>query len=167
MSEITFEITEYCPNSCSYCSSASGPDKTEKLSAEYIEYLLNGKIFDRINISGGEPLSHPEFYQILILCKKYVTPRTGMVAVYTNAIECIMYNANVIPGVRVEANLPVLPNIDSIHILKMVPQGCEAKRPDIHYSNNWDHEDCSNCGHNIIKADGKIVVSPCNKYNEK
>ena len=164
MEEITLEITNFCPNACSYCSSEAGPDKTTYLSIEDIEKFLADKKWDRINISGGEPLAHPNFYKILILAKQHVTERTGMVAVYTNAIETIMYNANVLPGVRVEANLPVTPNVDKIHILKMIPQGCEAKRPDIHYSNNWTHANCKNCGHITLRPDGKIATTPCDKW---
>ncbi|HDO23619.1 MAG TPA: radical SAM protein [bacterium] len=160
MTEITFEITNYCPSQCSYCSNESGPNEKAKLSFRYIQDLLKGKVYDRINVSGGEPLSHPDFYKILIFCKRHVAPRTGFVAVYTNAIECIMYNANILPGVRVEANLPMLPNVNKLHVLKMIPQGSEAKRPDMHYSKNWNDK---NCNHDVVKANGKIGLSPCDK----
>ena len=164
MTELTIEITDYCPNNCSYCSSFSGPEKNTFIDVKKVEEILKDKIWDRINISGGEPLAHPNFYQILILCKRHVTDRTGIVAVYTNALECILYNANILPGIRLEANLPVVPGVEKIHILKMIPQGYERQRPDIHYSKNWDHKDCQNCGHNIVKPDGSIAQSPCNKW---
>jgi hypothetical protein len=164
MTEITFEITDYCPHQCSYCSSNAGPEGNHWLEPFDIATILEDKTYDRINISGGEPLAHPKFYDILLLCKDHITSRTGMVCVYTNAIECIIYNANILPGVRVEGNLPVTENVDKIHILKMVPQGYEARRPDVHYSRNWDNPKCKKCGHVIVRPDGRVTETPCNKF---
>jgi len=162
--EVTIEITDYCPNSCSYCSSNAGPEGEKYLDITNVYLFLKDEIYDRINISGGEPLSHPQFWTIFKLCKKHVTPRTGFVAVYTNAFDCIMFNANVIPGVRVEANIPLLPNTEKVHVLKMVEQGCEAKRPDVHYSCNWNNEKCSSkCEDRVLKPDGTIGGTPCTK----
>ena len=161
MKEVTIEITNYCPHSCSYCSSLAGKSGADYLTIEQIKEFLNEEEFDRINISGGEPLAHPNFYNILQLCKSYVEPRTGFVAVYTNEFDCIMYNANIKPGVRVEANLPVLPNTDNIHVLKMVEQGFEKQRPDIHYSCNWNN--CNGCNNKVLKSNNIIAESPCKK----
>jgi len=163
MKEITIEITDYCPNECSYCSSFAGPDKSSFLKIEQVEEFLEGQTFDRIDISGGEPLAHPDFYKILQLCKKHVTPRTGFVAVYSNALECVMFNANIIPGIRVEANVPLLPNTETVHVLKMIEQGYEAQRPDIHYSCNWGKESCDGCTNKVLKPDGTIGNNPCTK----
>lgn len=165
MTEITIEITDYCPNQCAYCSSNAGPDQSTFLPYDWLvtNFANSSKTWDRINISGGEPLAHPDFWKILQLCKKYVTPRMGLVAVYTNAFECIVFNANIIPGVRVEANVPILPNTDQVHVLKMLQQGLEAKRPQITCSHNWDHK-CENCGHLVVRPDRSIDSSPCKKH---
>jgi hypothetical protein len=163
MKEITIEITDYCPNECSYCSSNAGPDGKNFLSINQINDFLKDKVYDRINISGGEPLSHPDFYKILKLCKTYVTPRIGFVAVYTNELDCVLFNANIIPGVRVEANVPLLTNTSEVHLLKMVKQGYEAKKPKVHYSCNWDGINCGGCLNKVLKPDGTIGDNPCTK----
>jgi len=163
MREVTIEITDYCPNECPYCSSNAGPDGKNFLSIADIHNFLKGNVYDRINISGGEPIAHLHFYDILQMCKAHVTPRTGFVAVYTNEFDCIMFNANIKSGVRVEANVPLLPNTDKVHVLKMVEQGLEAKRPDIHYSCNWKKEECKGCENKVLKPDGTIGNNPCTK----
>ena len=167
MKEITIEITDYCPNICSYCSSNAGPDCKDFLEYDKIVSFFGENIFDRINISGGEPLAHPNFYAILQLCKRHVTPRTGFVAVYTNEFDCIMFNVNIKSGVRVEANVPLLPNTEKVHILKMVEQGLEAKSPDVHYSCNWKSGECGGCENKVLKPDGTIGENPCTKNLNK
>ena len=99
-------------------------------------------------------------------CKQHVTDRIGYVAVYTNMFECIMYNANVIPGVRVEANVPMYDNVQKVHILKMVDQGLEQKKTEIHYSCNFENKDCKECGHVVVRPDGTKNQSPCRKFNK-
>lgn len=105
--ELTIEITNYCENECDYCS--SNASKSGKyLSYDEIEKFIHENlknVIHRINISGGEPLSHPDFYKILLLCKKY----TRSVWVYTNAIEKIIYNSDVIKEIKVESNVCLIP----------------------------------------------------------
>jgi organic radical activating enzyme len=163
MTEYTLEITNYCPHECPYCSSCADPSGTDFLSLKQIEKALDGKRYDRINISGGEPLAHPDFYYILQLCKKHASA----VAVYTNALSWICYNATVLQsGVRVDANIPISAGTDTVHILKKISQGRESKRPEVKFSHNWTDE-CNNCGHKVLRADGKEVPSPCNKYPDE
>ena len=88
MKELTIELTNYCPHGCKFCSSNT---VTGYLGAMYIpisivERALNveGK-FDRIILSGGEPLAHPEFYTILEMCRA----KAHDVIVYTNALTHI------------------------------------------------------------------------------
>jgi organic radical activating enzyme len=162
MKEYTIEITDFCPHECSYCSSQASPDGASFLSLEKIAEVLNGKEFDRINISGGEPLAHPQFWQILQLAKKHALA----VAVYTNALTWICYNATVLKsGVRVDANVPISEGTHTVRILKKVPQGRELERPEVKFSHNWT-EECSDCGHRVLRADGVEVKSPCNKYQD-
>jgi len=159
MKEITLEITNYCPYKCKYCSSNTTDKFNEAnfIDDGYILRFLNNKNFDRINISGGEPLAHPDFYNIYNYCKEVADD----VVVYSNLITHRRYNANVIDGVYLEANITLLPETDGIHILRRVKQGREANRPEVQLSNNYN-EECS-CGHRVMTADGNIVRTPCNK----
>lgn len=97
LKEITFELTNYCPHSCKYCSS----NITNKFNEAIFLYptiiynILKNKHYDVIIISGGEPLSHPNFYNIIEKCKLH----TNDVLVYTNTFSHICFNANVIDNV--------------------------------------------------------------------
>ncbi len=169
--EYTIEITSYCPHRCSYCSTKASIHG-EHLSLNKIGKFLESydiKKEDRINISGGEPLSHPDFYKILKLCELY----TEDVWVYTNALSQIRYNSSVVRDIRVEANVCLVPgdkvyipkNADKVHLLQLVPQGrAENMEPvDIHVSGNCVN-DCGSCGHRaLLQADGSIVSAPCKK----
>jgi organic radical activating enzyme len=159
VSELTIEITDYCPHACAYCSSNAKQDRTDSrfLSFDRIRNILYGHRYDRIIISGGEPLAHPHFYDILQLCQKY----SDDVAVYSNAIKHLVYNQSVIDGVYLEANVTVLPEVDKVHILRRVKQGKEKNRPEVHLSRNFG-EDCS-CDHRVVRPTGEISISPCNK----
>lgn len=160
MKELTIEVTNYCPHSCPYCSSNSVDNRLE---AEYIDLdtvmqlLLAGGDYDRINISGGEPLAHPYFYDILDYCKGH----TRDVVVYSNAITHLIYNQSVIDGVYLEANITVLPEVDKVHLLRRVKQGKESNRPEVRLSRNFS-EDCE-CEHLVVSPDGKTGKQPCNK----
>ena len=71
MAEYTIEITTYCPHNCNYCSTNANINGIHIDIEKIKQFLKSNKILatDRINISGGEPLSHPKFYEILQLCK--------------------------------------------------------------------------------------------------
>ncbi len=157
--EITIELTNYCPNHCKYCSSNSIDDFNEAIfiNMEDIENNLSGKQFKHIILSGGEPLAHPKFYQILELCKLH----SKDVIVYSNAITHLIYNTSVIDGVYLEANLTILPEVDKIHILRRVKQGRENNRPEVHLSKNF-FQDCS-CNHHVIRPNGTISKNSCSK----
>lgn len=165
MNEITIEITNYCPHNCKFCSSESIDNikKATFLDFNDIRKLLKKQksTFNHIIISGGEPLSHPQFWDILQLCKEY----SEDVVVYSNAITHLIYNPHVIDGVYLEANLTVTPETDKIHILRRVKQGREANRPELHLSTN--HVEECNCNHRVIRPDGKVYHTPCNKYSEE
>ena len=177
--EITIEITDYCPNNCEYCSTNAGPVRKNILGFNKIRDFLNNFVMknwhpSRINISGGEPLSHPQFYDILNLCKKY----TDNVWVYTNALTQIIYNTDIVKEIKVEANVCLMPgkkvyipkNTDKVHLLQLVPQGrAKNMKPakfhvssNIEKSDDCDH-DCDNCRHVLLQADEKIVAAPCKK----
>jgi len=162
MKEITFEFTDYCPHKCKYCSS----NATDKMhEAKWIDFTsihkhLNQR-YDRINISGGEPLAHPNFFMLYNMISKY----TDNVVVYSNLITHRRYNSQAIDGVYLEATVTVTPETDKVSILRRVKQGREANRPEVHLSCNNSME-CS-CDHRVVRPDGSIGVTPCNKYQEE
>ena len=177
MKEITIEITKYCKEGCAYCSTDASEVGAHLPVELVLAFLHDNKTATRINISGGEPLSHPGFWQILQACYDI----TYDVWVYTNAIRQLKFNADVLPGVAVEANVVVRPNeplmiptgVKKVHLLKLVPQGrgkdCE-QLPLIVVSHNFSYDDnehdCLHCNHVYLNADGIMVESPCRKHPE-
>jgi organic radical activating enzyme len=165
MKEITFELTNYCPHDCKFCSSKTTKyeNAAEYLSLDQIEEIIDDsrateyEKLDRIILSGGEPLAHPDFYKILMLCKAYADD----VVVYTNALTHIAYNANAIDGIYIEAAISVPDSVNKVRVLKRIKQGREKTRPEVTFSKNFDHK-CHNCEHTVVEADGKIG-KPCKK----
>lgn len=158
--EITIELTNYCPHNCKYCSSMSTNKRYKALWIEpsIVIKILGNKQFEHIIISGGEPLAHPDFYDILEICKQH----TKDVIVYSNAINHIAYNSSVIDGIYVEAKVTVNKFTNKIGILKRIEQGKEAIRPEVTFSRNYD-DNCIDCNHIVIRPDGQMSSSPCNK----
>jgi organic radical activating enzyme len=173
--EITLEITQYCPRECSYCSSnasSTGKHLSKNIILSFLEAASAMYNIKRINISGGEPLSHPNFYEILQGCKHY----TKNVFVYTNAINNIIFNTDVIQEMNVEANvclhlgeIYIPKSARKIHLLKMIPQGRakEVDIPNISISSNLNRQDivgdCHKCNHILLQADGMVSEAPCKK----
>jgi organic radical activating enzyme len=168
--ELTIEITQYCEHDCDYCSS-NASRKGKHLDFSIIkDFISRHGDVDRINISGGEPLSHPDFYEILKYCKMF----TDNVWIYTNAIDKIIYNTNIVKEIQVEANVCLIPgrdiylpkNVDKTHLLQLVKQG-RAKNMKVgkyHVSRNIiGCGACDKCSHSLLQADGKIVPAPCKK----
>lgn len=159
--ELTLEITNRCPHNCEFCSSSSTPDSTEMLSVIEVANAImqyNPKV---IHISGGEPLSHPDFYQILQLCADTVEAKN--VIVHTNALRQIAYNKHVIPDILVHGYITDAGD-DVIHIAKRVKQGREAQRPEVHLSCNYTGEGCAACNHPVVRPSGMVAKAPCRKY---
>jgi len=135
------------------------------------QFLSTASASDRINISGGEPLAHPNFWDILQYCRSI----THDVWVYTNALDKIRYNSSVIREITVEANVCLVPgrkvyipkSADKVHLLQLVRQG-KAKNlipANIHISGNLrGKEDCRKCNHKVLQANSKIADSPCKKH---
>lgn len=175
MTEVTLEITQFCENECDYCSSNATPKGKHLEYSKIIKFLESVKDINRINISGGEPLAHPNFYKILMKCKGL----TDDVRVYTNALEKIVFNSNVIQRISLEANVCIVPgrevyipeDVDRVHLLKLIHQGRAKNFPRtfITTSSNFNNtlsRDCMNCNNILLQADGQIVQSPCKKcYN--
>jgi hypothetical protein len=161
--EITLELTDYCPHSCRFCSSSTVPvlEKARFLPMAGVRAALGKERWERVILSGGEPLAHPDFYKILTLCEA----RADDVVVYTNALKHLAYNARVIDGVYVEAALSVPEGTGKVRILKRVLQGREATRPEVSLSRNWYGPcDCKNV---VVRPDGTMAPTPCRKDQEK
>ena len=69
------EICDACNLTCPICYAGSGQHRTEFRSLEQIEAMLdcvvrNEKEPDVVQISGGEPTLHPDFFRVLEMCKE-------------------------------------------------------------------------------------------------
>jgi uncharacterized radical SAM superfamily Fe-S cluster-containing enzyme len=64
------EITDACNLACPICYAESGPHRQTHRSLEQVEFMLNCVVRnerepDIVQISGGEPTIHPQFFEIL------------------------------------------------------------------------------------------------------
>jgi hypothetical protein len=69
------EICDACNLTCPICYAGSGQHRTEYRSLEQIQAMLdcvvrNEKQPDVVQISGGEPTLHPDFFRVLEMCKE-------------------------------------------------------------------------------------------------
>ncbi|MGC2639382.1 MAG: radical SAM protein [Acidobacteriaceae bacterium] len=69
------EICDVCNLTCPVCYAGSGQHRTEFRSLAQIESMLdcvvrNEKQPDVVQISGGEPTLHPDFFRVLEMCKE-------------------------------------------------------------------------------------------------
>lgn len=69
------EICDYCNLNCPVCYAESGPSRQEFRSLEQIERMLDAVVRnegqpDVVQISGGEPTMHPEFFEVLDMAKR-------------------------------------------------------------------------------------------------
>jgi uncharacterized radical SAM superfamily Fe-S cluster-containing enzyme len=84
------EICDHCNLQCPICYSASGPHRPEFRTLEQIERMLDAVVRnegrpDVVQISGGEPTLHPDFFTVLDMAK-------------TRPIQHLMVNTN---GIRI------------------------------------------------------------------
>lgn len=69
------EITDNCNLRCPTCYAGSGPERLTHRTFEQVEGMLDRIIAnegeaDVVQISGGEPTLHPQFFEILAMCKQ-------------------------------------------------------------------------------------------------
>lgn len=69
------EICDYCNLTCPICYAESSPQRQQFRSLEQIEFMLDAVVRnerhpDVVQISGGEPTLHPDFFAILDLAKR-------------------------------------------------------------------------------------------------
>ncbi len=84
------EITDHCNLQCPICYAASGPSRQQYRSLAQIESMLDAVVRnegrpDVVQISGGEPTLHPDFFKILDMAK-------------SRPIQHLMLNTN---GIRI------------------------------------------------------------------
>jgi 7,8-dihydro-6-hydroxymethylpterin dimethyltransferase len=68
------EVTDSCNLRCPVCYAGSGPERTEHRSLELIEKMLDAVVRneghpDVVQLSGGAPTLHPDFFKIVALAK--------------------------------------------------------------------------------------------------
>jgi hypothetical protein len=69
------EICDYCNLTCPICYAESGPARVQFRSLDHIERMLDAVVRnegqpDVVQISGGEPTLHPDFFTVLDLAKQ-------------------------------------------------------------------------------------------------
>jgi uncharacterized radical SAM superfamily Fe-S cluster-containing enzyme len=89
------EITDHCNLQCPICYASSGPSRPLYRSLDQVERMLDAVVAnegrpDVIQISGGEPTLHPDFFRILDMAKQ-------------RPIQHLMLNTNGIRIAREEA----------------------------------------------------------------
>jgi 7,8-dihydro-6-hydroxymethylpterin dimethyltransferase len=68
------EICDFCNLRCPICYAASGPERQQFRSLDQVERMLDAVVRnegqpDVVQISGGEPTLHPDFFRVLDLAK--------------------------------------------------------------------------------------------------
>jgi 7,8-dihydro-6-hydroxymethylpterin dimethyltransferase len=69
------EVTDHCNLRCPTCYASSGPERTTHRSLAQLEAMLDRIVSnegepDVVQVSGGEPTLHPQFFEILDACRK-------------------------------------------------------------------------------------------------
>ena len=113
--ELTLVVTNFCEQGCHQCEMNASKEGKFLDYETIFKFLLSHRDgVRRINIIGGEPLAHPDIYKILKMCREICSE----VWVYTNMIDNILYNKNVIRRVAAEPyndRLTLLLNGQTVH----------------------------------------------------
>lgn len=85
--DLCFEIIQTCPNNCLFCSSCAGMDKTKIITFETFKKVVDHFIslggIEEISISGGEPMLHPNIFDMITYCKV----RNIRVVLFTSGVK--------------------------------------------------------------------------------
>lgn len=80
-----FNVTNKCNTRCGFCCMWSSPSKSTFLSLPLFEEILNSKRDNfELQLEGGEPFLHPEFYDFLEIAKN--TKRCSKITISTNGL---------------------------------------------------------------------------------
>ena len=87
MLDLCIEIIDKCPNECLFCSSKSCISKNNIITFEEYKkvvdyFIINGGIKE-LSISGGEPLLHPNIYEMIMYAKE----RNIKVVLFTSGVK--------------------------------------------------------------------------------
>src|SRR4051812_45817644 len=69
------EVTDHCNLRCPTCYTASGPERQTHRPLEQLERMLDRIVAnevepDIVQVSGGEPTTHPQFFEFLDACRR-------------------------------------------------------------------------------------------------
>ena len=74
LKDLCFEVIKTCPNNCLFCSSCSSPDAETLISFDLFKQTIDHFIslggIEEISLSGGEPLLHPNIFEMIAYCKE-------------------------------------------------------------------------------------------------
>lgn len=74
LKDLCFEVIKTCPNNCLFCSSCSSPDAKTLISFDLFKQTIDHFIslggIEEISLSGGEPLLHPNIFEMIAYCKE-------------------------------------------------------------------------------------------------
>lgn len=94
---VTLKLTNACNLKCLHCHSKSGEAHThmdKNLLFNILEQLRENKVFG-VNISGGEPLLYPDFFEVLEYMNKIgirITISTNAVLINENIVKKMIQN---------------------------------------------------------------------------
>src|ERR1044072_7635683 len=103
------EINDFCNLSCPICYSESGPVRQQFRSLDHIERMLDAVVRnegepDVVQISGGEPTLHPDFFAVLDMAKarpiRHLMINTNGIRI-ANEEEFARRRADYMPGFEV------------------------------------------------------------------
>jgi MoaA/NifB/PqqE/SkfB family radical SAM enzyme len=150
---VTLEITGECNLFCAYCHLNTRPGPSQHIQLSYISNIVTEckdyGIFD-INITGGEPLLHPNFIEIVEL-------------VHSSAIE-ISLNSN---GTMITSD--IAKKLKNLDIIKNTQISIDSHVPKIHELSRTNFKDTFSGFLTLVgmadKGEEPIVGIVLNKFN--
>ena len=124
LQEVCLEITDVCPMECMHCSGSCKLTSENILSLLEVKAIINdfagmgGRILE---ISGGEPLMHPDLFEIVAHAK-------------TNQLETILYTSGVtldIDGRRISIRADLAEKLRKLGLDKII-FNVQGATPEIH-----------------------------------
>ncbi len=79
-----FALTNHCNRSCPWCSVYSSPEKSSFISLEKFAKLLPDEGHFEVQLEGGEPTVHPQFWSFVEMVRSH--PRSALMVLCTNGV---------------------------------------------------------------------------------
>jgi len=106
---VTIELTDKCNLHCEYCYRESGPERGFYLKhPKEVLFKLHSDGIKIVELSGGEPLLHPDFFEILKTATglfEHISLLTNGTLLDTQILDFIKENA---PKISLQISLPTL-----------------------------------------------------------